>query len=146
MPSRAYKIKFDNSNDIPASVKDRRIEKIDVEPCTLGPITNEDGDWEKSKNHWAIILQCQGGNVRLSMESAYNDRTGKYGLLSLKELSYAGQSWRALASFQYEWLKNEEVKVRTVLDFIIAEGYHMFEMVQVDPEGKGGFKGCRHWV
>jgi hypothetical protein len=69
MISPEHRIIHDNNDNIPAEIKNRSIQKITAEPFTLGPILDDDLEYKKSKNHWAIILHCPGQNVRLSMEA-----------------------------------------------------------------------------
>ncbi|KAM3496939.1 hypothetical protein MY10362_009693 [Beauveria mimosiformis] len=52
------------------------VSKIHADGFTLGLSMDEDNP-DTSKNHWAIILETPGKNIRLSMESRENNRTGK---------------------------------------------------------------------
>ena len=67
-----------------------------AEAYTLGPFADDDGDWTKSKDHWALIFQGPSGAIRLSMETRHNAITGVMGSLVLKRLGYVGPAYQSV--------------------------------------------------
>ena len=112
---------------------------VHVDAFTLGLVPGEVGNADFSKNHWTITLQTDYGQVRLSMESRENTRTGQRGLLVLKHLSYSGESMSALFRQTYRWRGPSTVK--EVLEYTLDQNWHKFKMHTTLDRAK---KGCRY--
>lgn len=139
--SQEYKIELDTLDHIPADVLGMTVTKLYVDAFTLGPMADDDGNWKKSKNHWAIILEDRSGSCRLSMESRLNSVTGKQGVLVLKKPGYS-QSTATIYRETYTW-QWTTVTIRNILLYYIARKWHKFQMHE---DSNGAFKGCRHNV
>ncbi|EJP67317.1 uncharacterized protein BBA_03891 [Beauveria bassiana ARSEF 2860] len=117
----------------------KEVIKSHADGFTLGPSMDEDKP-NTSKIHWAIILDTPRENIRLSMESRLNERTGKHGVLVLKVLAYFGIS-RNVFHRQTFSRKGSTVKVQDILDLVFAQGWHKYKMLTTS---NGAKKGCRH--
>jgi hypothetical protein len=139
--STEIRIESNILSNIPSNVTDFCITSMRAEAYTLGPLVDDDGDWTKSKNHWALVFQGPNGAIRLSMETRQNAITGVMGSLVLKTLSYVGTSYQSVHHEAYTW-QDASATLGDVLGVIISTRLHRFEMI---PNRDGSFKGCRHW-
>lgn len=122
-----------------AAFLQREVSMIHADGFTLGLSVDEDYP-DTSKNHWAIILDTPGNNIRLSMESRKNNRTGEHGVLVLKLLGYLGMSDHVVHRETFS-RKGPTVKVQDILELVLALGWHRYKMfTTID----GAKKGCRH--
>ncbi|KAK9442221.1 hypothetical protein VB005_03279 [Metarhizium brunneum] len=94
-----------------------RVHKVHADGFTLGIYPHEEGNFDESKNHWALIFETDSGYIRLSMESRMNRRTGKHG-------------WQ-----------DPGVTVKKVLELTFTRGWHRYKMITTK---NGGKKGCRY--
>ncbi|KAM3438070.1 hypothetical protein NHJ13734_004343 [Beauveria thailandica] len=117
------------------------VSKIHADGFTLGLSMDEDNP-DTSKNHWAIILETRGKNIRLSMESRENNKTGEPGVLVLKSLGYLGMSENVIHRETYS-MKDPTVMVQDILELVFAVGWHKYKMFTTI---EGAKKGCRHHV
>lgn len=117
-----------------------RVHKVHADGFTLGIYADEEGNFDKSKNHWALIFETDSGYIRLSMESRMNRRTGKHGVLVLYPLSYDGPSINVVHRQTYSW-KDPDVTVKKVLELTFTRGWHRYKMITTK---NGGKKGCRY--
>lgn len=119
----------------------KEVIKFHADGFTLGPSMDEDKP-NTSKIHWAIILDTPRENIRLSMESRLNERTGKHGVLVLKVLDYFGISNNVVHRQPFS-RKCPTIKVQHILDLVFAQGWHKYKMLTTS---NGAKKGCRHHI
>ncbi|POR32225.1 Uncharacterized protein TPAR_07555, partial [Tolypocladium paradoxum] len=131
-----------SGNNIPANADflQWHVRMVHADGFTLGIISDEEGKFDTSKNHWAIIIETARRDVRLSMESRMNKKTRKHGVLVLTRLSYEGKSRSVLYRETYSW-KYPAVTVKEVVEFALDHGWHKYKMFTTTDGAK---KGCRH--
>ncbi|KAH0591920.1 hypothetical protein MHUMG1_10365 [Metarhizium humberi] len=117
-----------------------RVHKVHADGFTLGIYADKEGNFDESKNHWALIFQRDSNYIRLSMESRMNRRTGKHGVLVLHPLSYEGLSRSVVHRQTYSW-KDPDITIKKVLEFTLTRGWHRYKMITTKDGGK---KGCRY--
>ncbi|KAK0736511.1 hypothetical protein B0T21DRAFT_411687 [Apiosordaria backusii] len=96
------------------------VAKVHHDTYNLGPIFEDDGTVNGSKNHWVMVLECPSvnGQVRVSMDSKKNTRHGHFGTTVTRQFT-----------------------VGHFLDRALASGWHSYRMAC---DARGGYKGCQH--
>jgi hypothetical protein len=128
--------------NLPEPLRERRIISARLDAFTLGFSIPESDDEEAtmSQNHWAwSFVIANGRSIRFSMESSRNPKTGRFGLLKVREVSYDGLSYSVLKSLNF---KTATITIGHIVDMVLLYKLDHYEMVQNDA---GKFKGCRHW-
>ncbi|KAK4198108.1 hypothetical protein QBC40DRAFT_350457 [Triangularia verruculosa] len=107
----------------------------------LGPIFEDDGSVNGSKNHWVVILECPraNGQVRISMDSKMNPRHEHIGTYIAKVSHYTGKGRDVI--FRQTRTVTRTFTVGRFLNKALVSGWHSYKMAC---DAKGAFKGCQH--